>query len=109
MAYDFPASPVMDQAFITANRIYIWNGYAWISAGSVGYSEDVFVKKAGDTMTGTLTLNADPADPMVATTKQYVDRRVDDIIPQGGTPGQALVKNAMNVSAWGAAIDGGEV
>jgi hypothetical protein len=109
MAYDFPASPVMDQAFITNNRIYIWNGYAWISAGSVGYSEDVFVKKAGDTMTGTLTLHSDPADPLVAATKQYVDRRVEEIIPLGGTPGQAFVKNPANVPTWGAPIDGGEV
>jgi hypothetical protein len=108
MAYDFPANPAVDQAYIAANRIYVWNGYAWISAGSVGYSEDVFVKKAGDTMTGTLVLAADPADPLVAATKQYVDRRVDEIIPPGGLTGQALVKDASNAPTWGAPIDGGE-
>lgn len=32
-----------------------------------------YVKKAGDTMTGALILNADPALPLGAATKQYVD------------------------------------
>lgn len=31
------------------------------------------LNKAGDTMTGTLTLNGDPANPLEAATKQYVD------------------------------------
>ena len=32
-----------------------------------------FVKKSGDTMQGVLTLHADPAQPLEAATKQYVD------------------------------------
>ena len=32
-----------------------------------------FVKKSGDTMQGTLTLHADPVQPLEASTKQYVD------------------------------------
>lgn len=31
------------------------------------------LNKSGDTMTGTLTLNSDPANPLEAATKQYVD------------------------------------
>jgi hypothetical protein len=34
---------------------------------------NTFVELAGDTMTGFLTLNADPTDPLHAATKQYVD------------------------------------
>jgi hypothetical protein len=109
MAYDFPANPVVDQAYVTPTRIYIWSGYAWISSGSTNAVEDVFVKKDGDTMRGTLVLNADPADPLVAATKQYVDRKIDEAIPPTGLPGQALVKNASNAPTWGYPIDGGEV
>ena len=64
MAYDFPANPVVDQAYVTPTRIYVWSGYAWISSGSTNAVEDVFVKKYAYTMRGTLVLNADAADPV---------------------------------------------
>jgi hypothetical protein len=48
---------------------------------AVGY---VPVNKAGDTMTGTLTLNADPVANLEAATKQYVDA-----ISGGGAPNNA--------------------
>lgn len=35
-----------------------------------------FVKKGGDTMTGVLTLSADPTQAMHASTKQYVDNQI---------------------------------
>lgn len=41
-----------------------------------GYAEDAFVNISGDTMTGFLTLNADPTDDLHAVTKQYVDAQV---------------------------------
>jgi hypothetical protein len=44
-----------------------WNGSAWVIDATN------YVNKAGDTMTGYLTLNADPSSPLHAATKQYVD------------------------------------
>jgi hypothetical protein len=41
--------------------------------GALGYSP---VNKAGDVMTGALTLPADPLNPLQAATKQYVDNRI---------------------------------
>lgn len=38
-----------------------------------GFAEGQFVNEAGDTMTGFLTLNADPTAALHAATKQYVD------------------------------------
>ncbi|MFA5935250.1 MAG: hypothetical protein WC787_00115 [Patescibacteria group bacterium] len=40
------------------------------------YGDGRYVNAAGDTMTGFLTLNADPSLPMQAATKQYVDNSV---------------------------------
>jgi hypothetical protein len=39
--------------------------------------DDARVAVAGDTMTGFLTLNADPTDPLHAATQQYVDAQAD--------------------------------
>jgi hypothetical protein len=47
------------------------------------------VAKAGDTMTGALTLNADPTNNLHAATKQYVDA---SNLPAGGADGQVLAK-----------------
>lgn len=52
-----------------------------------------FVAKGGSTMTGPLTLNADPSSAMVAATKQYVDARpaiasIADTAPSSPTHGQ---------------------
>lgn len=40
----------------------------------------VYLLKSGGTMTGSLTLNADPGSPLQAATKQYVDARTGDIV-----------------------------
>jgi hypothetical protein len=66
------------------------------------------VAKAGNTegiMTGFLTLNADPVDPLHAVPKQYVDSRAS--LPTGGTVGQVLAINPLGTPQWGAAADGG--
>jgi hypothetical protein len=47
------------------------------------------VSKAGDTMTGALTLNANPTNNLHAATKQYVDA---SNLPAGGADGQVLAK-----------------
>lgn len=36
-------------------------------------NDAVMLQRSGGTMTGTLTLAADPANPLEASTKQYVD------------------------------------
>lgn len=33
MAFDFPASPTVGQAYTLAGVSYVWNGYAWMQAG----------------------------------------------------------------------------
>ena len=65
------------------------------------------VAKAGNTegiMTGFLTLNANPVDPLHAVPKQYVDSRT--ALPPGGVEGQALSINAAGLPVWGAPIFG---
>jgi hypothetical protein len=78
MAFDFPANPVTGQEFLTSGGVYAWNGYAWSlePMPAVGFDEADFVKKAGDTMLGVLTLAADPLAPLSASTKQYVDAQI---------------------------------
>jgi cold shock CspA family protein len=48
------------------------------------------VSKAGDTMTGDLTLAGDPTEALHAATKQYVDNL--ETLEPGGTTGQVLAK-----------------
>ena len=66
------------------------------------------VAKAGNTegiMTGFLTLNANPVEPLHAVPKQYVDGISG--LPPGGTIGQVLAINPSGLPQWGAAADGG--
>jgi hypothetical protein len=107
VAFDFPASPANGQIFNTGTTTYTWNGVAWMTHGGdpgagIGNPAD-FVLKAGDTMTGFLTLSADPVNPLHAATKQYVDAK----FPPPDTPGEALVANPAIVPEWGAPINGG--
>lgn len=41
------------------------------------YADNRYVNVTGDTMTGLLTLNTDPINPLHAATKQYVDNQID--------------------------------
>src|SRR6478735_8076777 len=52
MAFDFPASPAIDQDFIAGTVTYTYNGTGWVLKGT---STSQFVSKSGDTMTGKLT------------------------------------------------------
>lgn len=47
-----------------------------------GVGNGVFVNLTGDTMTGFLTLNADPVEALQASTKQYVDLLVSDVLDE---------------------------
>jgi len=107
MAMDFPSNPTNGQTYTppSGSPTYTWNGYAWTTGGTAGPPAGVdYVDVAGDTMTGFLTLSADPVAPLHAATKQYVDARA---LPAGGLTGEALVKNAANVPQWAAPADGG--
>lgn len=49
-----------------------------LTPGDITNPDTVFVRKAGDTMTGALTLPGAPTNPLHAATKQYVDDAVPD-------------------------------
>jgi hypothetical protein len=51
-----------------------------------GYADNRYVDVAGDTMTGPLTLNADPSLSKNAATKQYVDNKVNQLTYGGDAP-----------------------
>jgi hypothetical protein len=108
MAMDFPANPTVDDVFTDAasGATYTWNGYAWAkssSSGPIGTPSD-YVLKAGDVMTGFLTLNADPVQPLHAATKRYADTKG---LPTGGTVGQTLALDSVGVPNWGNTVDAG--
>jgi len=64
---DIDATKVPYYALGPSAGLVQWNGSAWVIDATN------YVNKAGDTMTGYLTLNADPSSPLHAATKQYVD------------------------------------
>src|SRR5258708_14544375 len=67
-SFHFPPSPTAGQTTTAPNRhVYIWNGSTWVSDAGV------YVPLAAGSMTGGLTLNADPTLPLGAATKQYAD------------------------------------
>jgi hypothetical protein len=68
-----PSNPSTGELFFRTDLsgLYVYDGSTWAAVGgSLGYTP---VNKAGDTMTGFLTLNADPTNALHASTKQYVD------------------------------------
>jgi hypothetical protein len=78
----------------TAGQMRIWDGSAWEAAylPASGY-----LLLSGGTMTGTLTLNADPSNNLEAATKQYVD----DIAAEGiqyHTPVRVEVEGNLTVT-----------
>jgi len=73
MAFDFPAAPVDGQEFTPpGGPTYVFKDPTWTVKTSQVPS-DAYVKKAGDVMTGALTLPGNPANALEAATKQYVD------------------------------------
>jgi hypothetical protein len=53
VALDFPNSPTVGQAFNSGGTIWTWDGVKWNGTAT---SPTVWVQKAGDTMTGDLTI-----------------------------------------------------
>ncbi len=78
MSFNFPSPATVGQLYpdpaVGGSPQYRWNGVAWDSLTLPGAGE--FVKKVGDTMSGFLTLHADPDEAMKAATKQFVDNAI---------------------------------
>jgi hypothetical protein len=78
-----------------ANGDVVNKGY--VDAAVVAVGEGSYVKKNGDTMTGPLTLAADPNSPMQASTRHYVDAAAASLVPTTAlstTPAAGLVPQA---------------
>jgi|SRR5215472_3038622 len=98
---DFPGSPTLGQQFTGPNGIFAWDGGKWAPAG-VGALP--FLPLAGGTMTGPLTLSADPAAALQPVTLQYFNAHyaggTGPYLPlAGGTLTGPL--NAVGLSASG--------
>lgn len=79
MAFDFPNAPTVGQEFISGGATYTWTGLVWDLGGSGTVDEKV--DKAGDTMTGTLTVIA----PAVVTAKGIPFETCGRVELQGGS------------------------
>jgi len=78
----------------TASQMRVWDGSAWEAAYLPASN---YLLLSGGTMTGTLTLNADPASNLQAATKQYVD----DVAAEGiqyHTPVRVEVEGNLTVT-----------
>lgn len=83
----------------------------WVSASSewLLINSSSFLKLTGGTLTGALTLAADPATNLQASTKQYVDTGLANAVVVAAPPG-AIMPFAMNSAPVGwSAADGGEL
>jgi hypothetical protein len=72
------------KAYVDAHGVITWNGRAgnvtMTAADVTPIADPLYVNVAGDTMTGALTLNADPTAAMIAATKQYVDAQIATLL-----------------------------
>jgi len=59
MAFDFPDNPAVDDEYVSGGATYFWTGTTWDlqTAGTIADKVD----KAGDTMTGALTIDGVPS------------------------------------------------
>ena len=55
MAFDFPAAPAVDEIYTSGGISYRWDGTVWLT-GDAALVPTQYVLRAGDTMTGTLSL-----------------------------------------------------
>ena len=106
MAFDFPSGAAPGQIYTAPNGAqYTWDGEKWMKGSGSAAAGGGYVLKAGDTMTGHLTLNADPVAPLHAATKRYTDVRAVPP-PAVGNDGEALVA-LTGAPVWGAPINAG--
>jgi hypothetical protein len=72
VALDFPNAPTVGQTFTGPNGVvWTWDSVKW-TAASTG---DAYLPLTGGTLTGPLTLAADPTVPLGTATKQYADTK----------------------------------
>jgi hypothetical protein len=71
--FNFPLSPTVGQEYVSGDIVYAWNGYGWVRKAETDASE--VVMKAGDTMTGHLSLPTGPAAPN-AVRRDYVEAAI---------------------------------
>lgn len=91
MPLDFPNSPAVGQVY---DGLWQWDGQKWVVTSLT--SGGPFLPLAGGTLTGALTLAADPTAPLGAVTKQYVDAHASPFAdaPSDGT------SYGRNNAAW---------
>src|SRR5215467_12052051 len=108
MPYDFPNSPTSGQTVTMPDgSTRVWDGTKWKAGPGTGTggipdapSDATYYGRengtwqrvlalSGGTLTGVLTLNADPASGLQPATKQYTDTRA---VPAGGAVNQVLTK-----------------
>jgi Chaperone of endosialidase len=75
VAFDFPASPTVGQKYTSGGVTYSWNGYAW--AGGPVADSSTYVLKAGDAMTGPLTVPASATGSQVPRVSEVVKKSGD--------------------------------
>jgi Chaperone of endosialidase len=95
---DFPASPTIGDQFTDGGFIWEWDGVKWTVVPG-GASGGPFLELAGGTMTGDLTLAADPLNPLDAATKEYVDNSVFLPLSGGTLTGSLLGTDATFTSS----------
>jgi hypothetical protein len=94
------AATTITSSNLTIDRVLVSNGSGKVAVSSVTASElgylsgatsslqtqlDGKLSLSGGTMTGTLTLDADPVNALEAATKQYVDAQIAAAVIDGGT------------------------
>ena len=82
MAFDFPTNPLVGQIYTSPDNktVYGWNGYAWLIGNVADSNAGPFLLRAGDSMSGYLSLHAVPFDVNHAATKGYVDAAVAGLV-----------------------------
>jgi hypothetical protein len=102
----FPATPTPGDTFQSGGLAWVWDGIKWIPdlGAAVGIPPGLYLPIAGGTMTGPLVLDADPVNPLDASTKEYVDNQLTGggtFLPtSGGTmTGPLTLDAALNPSS----------
>jgi hypothetical protein len=88
MAFDFPDAPAVNDEYVSGGATYFWTGTTWDlqTGGTIADKVD----RAGDTMTGALTVQASPTNGGIALR-----------LPNGGEPGHIAWLNGDGTrKAW---------